>query len=61
MDATAADYNDEILQDTSVLTQIDRTTGLGSTDTTYVLICVGSEDYRCGKAQIGTDEEYHYI
>ena len=56
MDATAADYNDEILQDTSVLTQIDRTTGLGSTDTTYVLICVGSEDYRCGKAQIGTDD-----
>lgn len=56
MDATAADYGDEILADTSILTQIDRTTGLSSSDNSYVLICVGSEDYRCGKAQIGTDD-----
>lgn len=55
-DATAADYGDEILAETSILTQIDRTTGLSSSDNVYVLICVGSEDYRCGKAQIGTND-----
>ena len=55
-DATAGDYDDEILQQSSILTQIDRTTGLGSTDNVYILIFIGSEDYRCGKAQIGTDE-----
>lgn len=54
-DGTAGNYGDEILANSSILTQIDRTTGLNSDDSIYVLICAGSEDYRCGVAQIGSD------
>lgn len=54
-DATAASYDDSILAETSLLTQIDRSTGLTTTEEVYVIIAVGGEDYRCGLAAIGSD------
>lgn len=54
-DATAASYGDNLLGGTSIINQIDRATGLTTTEEIYVLIAVGGEDYRCGIATIGQD------
>lgn len=57
MDATAGNYDDENLKKCSILTQIDRATGLGSNnDDFYALIFVGGEDYRNSLSAIGTDQ-----
>lgn len=49
-DATAGNYNDEIMAKYDINEQIVSTS---LTDTDYVLIFIGTNDYRCGKAQIG--------
>lgn len=55
-DATAGNYNDELLKQRSLLTQIDTATGLSAEDEIYVLIFLGAEDYRSGMANIGADD-----
>lgn len=49
-DGTAASYGDEIMSRYDINEQIGRTS---LRDTEYALIFVGSNDYRCGKASIG--------
>lgn len=55
-DATAGNYNDELLKQRSLLTQIDMATGLSVEDDIYVLIFLGAEDYRSGMANIGAND-----
>lgn len=54
-DATAGNYNDEIFKESSLLTQIDMSTGLATEDEIYIMIFIGAEDYRSGMAPIGND------
>ena len=54
-DATAGNYGDELLQQRSLLTQIDSSTGL-SVEEVYILIFIGAEDYRSGMASMGNDD-----
>ena len=56
VDATAGNYNDEIFKQSSLLTQIDRSTGLATEDEVYIMIFIGAEDYRSGMAPIGNDD-----
>ena len=56
VDATAGNYNDEIFEQSSLLTQIDRSTGLATEDEVYIMIFIGAEDYRSGMAPIGNDD-----
>ena len=49
-DATAGNYDDEILAERSILRQIEVAT---LSDADYVVISVGTNDYKCGKATIG--------
>lgn len=56
-DATASSYNDDILKQTSILTQIDRATGLTTNEEIFVIIFVGSEDYRCRLGIIGNNND----
>ena len=55
-DATAGNYNDELLEQRSLLTQIDTSTGLSVEEDVYVLIFLGAEDYRSGMANIGNND-----
>ena len=55
-DATAGNYGDELLQQRSLLTQIDSSTGLSVEEEIYVLIFIGAEDYRSGMASMGNDD-----
>lgn len=58
-DATAGNYGDELLEQRSLITQINSATGLSVEDEIYVLIFLGAEDYRSGLANIGTDDNVH--
>ena len=55
-DATAGNYNDEIFAESSLLTQIDSSTGLATEEEVYIMIFIGAEDYRSGMAPIGNNE-----
>lgn len=55
-DATAGNYNDDIFKESSLLTQIDTSTGLATEDEVYIIIFIGAEDYRSGMAPIGNDD-----
>ena len=55
-DATAGNYGDELLEQRSLLTQIDTATGLSAEKDVYVLIFLGAEDYRSGLANIGNND-----
>lgn len=55
-DATAGNYGDELLQQRSLLTQIDSSTGLSVEEEVYILIFIGAEDYRSGMASMGNDD-----
>lgn len=56
-DATAGNYDDEIFKQSSLLTQIDSSTGLATEDEVYIMIFIGAEDYRSGMAPIGIDSD----
>lgn len=55
-DATAGNYNDDIFRESSLLTQIERSTGLATEDEVYAMIFIGAEDYRSGMAPIGNND-----
>lgn len=52
-DATMGNYDDRLLTDRSILTQIDTSTGLNTSSEGYAIIFAGGEDYRNGVAPIG--------
>lgn len=56
-DATAGNYDDEIFKQSSLLTQIDSSTGLATEDEVYIMVFIGAEDYRSGMAPIGIDQD----
>ena len=45
VDATAGNYNDEIFKQSSLLTQIDRSTGLATEDEVYIMIFIEITNY----------------
>lgn len=55
-DATAGNYNDEILKESSLLTQIETCTGLSTEEEIYIMIFIGAEDYRSGVSTIGIND-----
>lgn len=54
-DATVGNYNDDILKKKSLLTQIDSASL--ETDSDYVLIFMGTEDFKLPKAEIGNIDD----
>lgn len=52
-DATMGNYDDTQLEERSILTQIDTSTGLNSSSEGYAIIFAGGEDYRNGMGSIG--------
>lgn len=56
-DATVGIYEDDILRESSVITQVDESTGIVRETDMYAIIFAGAEDYRCGLADIGLDTD----
>ena len=56
-DATVGTYGDDVLRESSVITQVDESTGINRDNEMYAIIFAGAEDYRCGSATVGVDTD----